>query len=77
MLSEGFVVVSQKLVCFDVLTGLCFAELVARIPTAGSVYHYCSVTFGELCGFVIGWNFILGFVGGEYFHLAVCGCHCF
>ncbi|KAK3590817.1 hypothetical protein CHS0354_038704 [Potamilus streckersoni] len=47
------------------LSALCYAEMVARLPQAGSAYMFTYVTLGEMCGFVIGWNMILeNVIGG-------------
>jgi len=34
---------------------VCFAELAAMVPHAGSAYTYCTTAFGNLIGFVVGW----------------------
>ena len=38
---------------------LCYAEFAGAIPRAGSIYTYAYATFGELAGFLIGWDMVL------------------
>ncbi len=43
------------------LVGLCYAELAAMIPEAGSTYAYTRVSFGLLPAWIIGWDLVLEF----------------
>lgn len=44
--------------------GLCYAELAALIPVAGSSYTYTYATLGELMAWIIGWDLILEYAMG-------------
>ncbi|HEX7121767.1 MAG TPA: amino acid permease, partial [Gemmatimonadaceae bacterium] len=39
--------------------GLCYAELAAMIPVAGSAYTYAYATLGEVVAWIIGWDLVL------------------
>ena len=44
------------------LCAMCYAELAAMMPVAGSAYSYAYVTLGEGVAWVIGWNLLLEYV---------------
>ena len=47
------------------LAALCYAELAAMIPQAGSAYAYTYATLGEVVAWVIGWDLILEYAVGN------------
>ena len=59
------VVVSFAIAGFvSLLAALCYAEMAAAVPTAGSAYTYAYATIGEVFAWIIGWDLILEFALG-------------
>jgi APA family basic amino acid/polyamine antiporter len=56
----SFVVAAAACAC----AALCYAELAAMIPVAGSAYTYGYATLGELIAWIIGWDLILEYMVG-------------
>jgi basic amino acid/polyamine antiporter, APA family len=44
--------------------GLCYAELAALLPVAGSTYTYTYATLGEIFAWIIGWDLVLEYAMG-------------
>lgn len=44
------------------LAGLCYAELSAMFPSAGSAYSFSSRAFGRMIGWLVGWLLILEYL---------------
>jgi basic amino acid/polyamine antiporter, APA family len=44
------------------LTGVCYAELSAMIPTAGSAYAFAYSAFGELAAWIVGWSLLAEYI---------------
>ena len=47
------------------LAALCYAELAAMIPQAGSAYAYSYATLGEIIAWIIGWDLVLEYAVGN------------
>ncbi|MFO0417532.1 MAG: amino acid permease, partial [Pseudomonadota bacterium] len=47
-----------------IFAALCYAELAAMIPVAGSAYTYAYATLGQLVAWIIGWDLILEYMFG-------------
>ena len=46
------------------LAGLCYSEMAAMIPVAGSAYTYAYAALGELIAWIIGWDLTLEYAMG-------------
>lgn len=42
-----------------VFAGLCYAEMAAAVPVAGSAYTYAYATMGQFIAWIIGWDLVL------------------
>ena len=46
---------------------LCYAEIAAMVPVAGSAYTYAYVALGELFAWIIGWDLIIEYAVGNIY----------
>ncbi len=59
------VVISFGIAAFGcALTGLCYSEMAAMVPSAGSAYAYAYAALGEAVAWIIGWDLVLEYSVG-------------
>jgi APA family basic amino acid/polyamine antiporter len=46
---------------------LCYAEIAAMVPVAGSAYTYAYVALGELVAWIIGWDLVIEYAVGNIY----------
>ena len=46
---------------------LCYAEIAAMFPVAGSAYSYSYVAFGEIIAWIIGWDLLVEYAIGNVY----------
>jgi APA family basic amino acid/polyamine antiporter len=49
------------------LAALCYAEIAAMVPAAGSAYTYAYVALGEIFAWIIGWDLIIEYAIGNIY----------
>jgi APA family basic amino acid/polyamine antiporter len=49
------------------LCALCYAEIAAMVPVAGSAYTYSYVALGEIFAWIIGWDLIIEYAVGNIY----------
>jgi len=49
------------------LAALCYAEIAAMVPVAGSAYTYAYVALGEIFAWIIGWDLIIEYAVGNIY----------
>jgi APA family basic amino acid/polyamine antiporter len=47
------------------LAAVCYAELAAMIPVAGSAYTYAYAAFGEVVAWILGWDLLIEYAAGN------------
>src|SRR5215212_225012 len=46
---------------------LCYAEIAAMVPVAGSAYTYAYLALGEIFAWIIGWDLIIEYAVGNIY----------
>jgi APA family basic amino acid/polyamine antiporter len=49
------------------LCALCYAEIAAMVPVAGSAYTYAYVALGEIFAWIVGWDLIIEYAVGNIY----------